>query len=1382
MKKVPGLVVFGLTILLFVWVSDALAHDYPRLVKVKVGEETTFRVSDAGSCSATIWVDSIENESLFSVTPEQGEGISVEFTVSANETPGETTIVIQWVGEDVGSEEGNCQEDTRESGGVTIVVRVTSDKVNSIGDAESVEPGDGHCDTGNNIEVAGEDVPECTLRAAIQEVNAEGWEPNIEFEIQGAAPHLIQLTTALPPIENSTIISTRLGSGSKVSAFSSLPPPSVIVQGSLSIEYGLIFSAGSQGSIIEGLSILGFDAGAINVKTDDIVIKGNYIGTDPSGLRLGNTFTGVYVQNSTGTLIGGESPEDRNIIVGSNDGVLTNNSSQTIIIGNWFGLMPDSLEVFRNDNYGILIEGGANNGIGGSTEVPGTGRGNIIVGGEVGVYANSNETLIRGNLIGDTKEPTDIQSPFRLSGDGIQVSGNTAIIGGDDELESNSIGHVGGSGVFVTESTTRGITIRKNSIFATEGLGIDLEAIGVNENDSLDLDQGPNDLINYPVIDSIKTANGNPSGGIVQVFGHLDSAPSQTVTIDVYLSNACNQSGYGGGQVWLGSTSALTDVTGTGLFQVSFISSGDKEYNRNKRITATTTDANGNTSEISECDARKILIVDVDDQPVKNRTFGFSKVTNNPPIFTESFIDSIATDDDGYVNRDSLGLEDGDLLLIRKVVASKPVAKLNSRTKNMYTMTLDNIQIDPGGTHNFLEIDDDLSIQKAMMNHTVIGFNLAISIEWWASREYVQQMTQSLRLGSDYLYNVSDGQMKLDTVSIYVNKLNWNNVDAHYYAANNQWAVAQIDGIDAPAAEMKITMPRRWYGSDVNGRNTVVQSETNLNLTHDYEYRTFIHEFGHYGLGVYDEYQFHIGTRCAPNHRYGFMDSHYAGGVLSNDLSWSHVYPENCRNTLQYANRGRGGWEHVQARFEKSYGGIKVPILLPNERDLAPNVFHFDGPNNAPGALNYNTGSRMFFFNETTQTPKRTRVLYVADQEGNPKANARLMHISTNLGRIIEQGNTSDTGQITVLGTENNDRFLSTGRVSELSVNKTLTVNDTVEWLSGVLESESDTLTLQTASGIYPIIPDVRLSEDGFEAIVRTVVIPLNLPDVSLITGDEVTEVNRQLTNDGLVVPVQSDSSLSGFFQIEAMAPNQVPVFVFVGFNYIDAHEDSARSLSSKAGDFVVSPQAVSSAFYRGLVISSDFPVPETGLEPDAIQMSNVFGLDLDKANTNDLNSITIRYSENGLTPDQQLDMVKVFRWDLNEERWKQLGGQVDTTHYTVTVSTAESGIFAAFTSSDPTSVIERSNDIPVQNQLHQNYPNPFNPSTTITFDVAETLPVKLSVFDVLGREVTTLVNTTLTPGRYNSQFNSTSLASGVYMYRIQIGSFIQTKSMLLIK
>ena len=90
--------------------------------------------------------------------------------------------------------------------------------------------------------------------------------------------------------------------------------------------------------------------------------------------------------------------------------------------------------------------------------------------------------------------------------------------------------------------------------------------------------------------------------------------------------------------------------------------------------------------------------------------------------------------------------------------------------------------------------------------------------------------------------------------------------------------------------------------------------------------------------------------------------------------------------------------------------------------------------------------------------------------------------------------------------------------------------------------------------------------------------------------------------------------------------------------------------------------------------------------------------------------------------------------------------------------------------------------EIPVEYSLSQNYPNPFNPSTKITYSVASLSNVILKVYDILGREVVTLVNEEKPAGRYEVNFNASSLASGVYFYQIKAGSFIQTKKFMLLK
>lgn len=83
---------------------------------------------------------------------------------------------------------------------------------------------------------------------------------------------------------------------------------------------------------------------------------------------------------------------------------------------------------------------------------------------------------------------------------------------------------------------------------------------------------------------------------------------------------------------------------------------------------------------------------------------------------------------------------------------------------------------------------------------------------------------------------------------------------------------------------------------------------------------------------------------------------------------------------------------------------------------------------------------------------------------------------------------------------------------------------------------------------------------------------------------------------------------------------------------------------------------------------------------------------------------------------------------------------------------------------------------------LHQNYPNPFNPETNIKFNIAKTELVKLTVYDISGKEVYTLVNQNLSPGIYEVNFNGRNLSSGIYFYTLRAGNYFETKKMMLIK
>ncbi|MBM2846229.1 MAG: hypothetical protein HW407_1541, partial [Bacteroidetes bacterium] len=104
------------------------------------------------------------------------------------------------------------------------------------------------------------------------------------------------------------------------------------------------------------------------------------------------------------------------------------------------------------------------------------------------------------------------------------------------------------------------------------------------------------------------------------------------------------------------------------------------------------------------------------------------------------------------------------------------------------------------------------------------------------------------------------------------------------------------------------------------------------------------------------------------------------------------------------------------------------------------------------------------------------------------------------------------------------------------------------------------------------------------------------------------------------------------------------------------------------------------------------------------------------------------------------------------------------------------------FQSTSPLTSVGENKIIPGQFALEQNYPNPFNPSTKIVYRVKSREFIELRVFDVLGREVTTLVNEVKSPGEYSVDFEGRGLSSGVYFYRMTTSDFVQTKKLILLR
>ena len=335
------------------------------------------------------------------------------------------------------------------------------------------------------------------------------------------------------------------------------------------------------------------------------VVQGNLIGTDVTGtMALGNTGPGITT-NGSNNLFGGTTVDARNIISGNNRGIDTGSGSNNTVQGNFIGTDITGTIAIANPNIGVNTQG-TNNLIGGLTTTPGTPPGNLISGnnGNTGVVLFTNAAqghVIQGNIIG--ADITGTQPLGNLGGILINGPGNT--VGGTAAGAANIIAFNGGgtpmcnafnAGIWVHNASAINDAILGNSIFGNAGLGIDLEFDGdpncVEPNDNCDVDTGPNNLQNYPVLTSAVSGGGNTT-----IQGSLNSAPNTTFRTEFFDNTQCDPSGNGEGETFIGSTDITTDGNCNATIDVTFpvtVQSGHV-------ITATATDPSGNTSEFSAC-------------------------------------------------------------------------------------------------------------------------------------------------------------------------------------------------------------------------------------------------------------------------------------------------------------------------------------------------------------------------------------------------------------------------------------------------------------------------------------------------------------------------------------------------------------------------------------------------------------------------------------------------------------------------------------------------------------------------------------------------------------------------------------------------------------
>lgn len=391
------------------------------------------------------------------------------------------------------------------------------------------------------------------------------------------------------------------------------------------------------GDAVEGNLISGNNLGGVSLQSGVTgVIAGNVIGLDASGTAvLANDGSGLSFSGAdklVGTNSDGVSDAaERNTISGNTaNGINATSATNVVIAGNFIGTDITGSVPLGNLQWGMQINGDVRLGTN-ADGVNDAAERNVISGNGStfsfvsAVLVSGSGATVSGNYIG-----TDATGTVAMgnNGDGIRISsGSNHIIGGSAFGAGNIIANSGAAGIAIPSSTSSNNLVLGNDIYNNAGLGIDLGTGGVTTNDINDSDSGANNLQNFPVITSVI----NDASGLT-VTGTLNSVPNSTFTLQFFSNTSCDPSGFGEGELVIGTINVATDASGDALFSVTFppATPGDN-------MTATATDVNNNTSEFSACLA--------------------TTVPNQPPTADD---DNYSVNEDGNLNELAPGVLAGD--------------------------------------------------------------------------------------------------------------------------------------------------------------------------------------------------------------------------------------------------------------------------------------------------------------------------------------------------------------------------------------------------------------------------------------------------------------------------------------------------------------------------------------------------------------------------------------------------------------------------------------------------------------------------------------------------------------------------------------------------
>ena len=336
-------------------------------------------------------------------------------------------------------------------------------------------------------------------------------------------------------------------------------------------------------------------------------------------------------------------------------------------------------------------------------------------------------------------------------------------------------------------------------------------------------------------------------------------------------------------------------------------------------------------------------------------------------------------------------------------------------------------------------------------SHPLILFNLLVSIEWDATQAYLDEIARAVRYASDYLYDLTDGQMALGQVALYDDGAYWAEADVQVATKNVVRPHAYVGGITSDDRSHVIRIGRGWDGHSSN-QGAWDRPEG---------YRTLAHEFGHYALYLYDEYFAYLfdqdgnligevpASCTGPENRNPATDATNASAMdyhyTSSELAMRGVpglWSDRCENTAQWQLRGESDWETLG----RMYGDVQDPprwrLATPADRGGV-----VAGPEGMPSSLP--AWPLVQVHQEGPSPPPRQLTVYGPQ---GPYWGA-IVALYKQDGRVIGQGFTDGNGRLAVYGAIAGDTLRAAsfdgGLAGSVTVGTAMTLNLTMAPVTG---------------------------------------------------------------------------------------------------------------------------------------------------------------------------------------------------------------------------------------------------------------------------------------------------------------------------------------------